>query len=405
MKEPVSASKTGLIPELDGVRGLAILLVLLFHFGGTPPRLVPRILSLPIQLGWSGVDLFFVLSGFLIGGILLDTKNSSNYFQSFYARRALRVFPIYLLSVFFYFHVGLPLARHFGYLQAAHNAPEAWYWLHVSNWHSAFREAVGPMARSAYDVPVLTHVWSLAVEEQFYLVWPFFVLLFDSSGLWCASCLMVIAPLCLRIAYMHNRFGSEFLYRLTPFRIDALALGCLIAMIVRNSKWRVAVAPWVRYLAATAAAAILVCVIAQRSPHNSGLAMQTAGYTCFALLYGALIFSAVANTRSIVSTQLRRPVLRTFGKYSYAMYMFHMPLAIALERIAGKVGAQMSEPEKVGLWMVVMVVGVSLSFLVSLLSWHLIERHFLKFKSRFAARPVRPDGLMAIPQIRQVSQT
>src|SRR5262249_57821933 len=115
-------------PELDGVRGIAILLVMLFHFQGTRPHWIPKVLTYPMILGWSGVDLFFVLSGFLITGILVETRGAENYFSSFYARRVLRILPLYLVAVFLCFRVALPLARSFGRDLDPGGPLEPWYW-------------------------------------------------------------------------------------------------------------------------------------------------------------------------------------------------------------------------------------------------------------------------------------
>lgn len=378
--------KNRIIPELDGVRGIAILMVLIFHFGKVPPAGIPRILPLPMRLGWAGVDLFFVLSGFLISGILLDTKTASNYFQSFYARRILRIFPIYFLTILVYFHLALPLALHFGHSRTGHNAPEIWYWLHVSNWRSAFQTPGVSAVNPAYDVPLLTHYWSLAIEEQFYLVWPFFVFLLDTSWLLFASSVLVLVPLCLRLAYIHNQFGHEFLYRLTPFRVDSLALGCLVAIVMRNERWRAAIAPWVRYAAVGAALLISGCLVVQRSPSNVGPAMQSIGYTGFAVLFATLIWCAVSGSAPRLCAQLRQPFLRAFGKYSYAIYIFHYPIAFFTSRTVDRIANRFSEPTRISLWFCSTLVGILASFAVALVSWNVIERRFLALKGRFAPR-------------------
>ena len=212
------------IPELDGVRGLAILLVLLFHFGARPQG-VPRLLTGLFALGWTGVDLFFVLSGFLITGILIRTKECSNYFRSFYARRALRIFPLYVLTIVAYFYIALPIAHHFGKWSSWDNSLGTWYWLHISNWQSSFGN----------EVPLLTHYWSLAIEEQFYLLWPLVVFFLPNSKL-PHICIMIIAvSFGLRCIFqVQLDLYPSLLCRLTPFRLDALAFGGLLATIVIN---------------------------------------------------------------------------------------------------------------------------------------------------------------------------
>ena len=152
------------VPELDGLRGVAILMVAAFHFSiavamaGGPFKLL-RAICVP---GWTGVDLFFALSGYLITGILLDSKASLSYFRRFYSRRLLRIFPVYYAALFFCFTLGARLLLPPG--------GSDWrvvlaYLFHVSNW----------LSLGAAEIPNLNHFWSLAVEEQFYLVWPFAV--------------------------------------------------------------------------------------------------------------------------------------------------------------------------------------------------------------------------------------
>ena len=188
--------KHDVILELDGVRGIAILLVLLFHLELPYPAGAPRLLFAPLLIGWSGVDLFFVLSGFLITGILIDTRDCRNYFSSFYMRRVLRIMPLYLLAVFAYFAVALPIAHHFGYWSARNGSAQMWFWLHLSNWPAAFGTVV----------PFIGHFWSLSVEEQFYFVWPLVVLFVRPSRLIHVCCGVVVAALALRIAFVNSTF-------------------------------------------------------------------------------------------------------------------------------------------------------------------------------------------------------
>ncbi|MGJ5814643.1 acyltransferase family protein [Paludibaculum fermentans] len=359
MPEPLSTRR---IPELDGVRGLAILLVLAVHFGLTanPPEPLYSLL----RLGWSGVDLFFVLSGFLITGILLDTAASPNYFRAFYARRALRIFPLYYVYIAVFFAV-LPLAH-------ALNRPvppgpaQGWYWLYLSNW----RSALGP------DYAFLSHLWSLSIEEQFYLVWPPLVLWLGRRRLpWLCGLLIVAAPV-LRFAWRVHPYSPEFLYRLTPFRVDTLAWGALLAVIVRNEAGLHRLLHWAKFVGAAAATGLAV-ILTLFGTKNSEPVVAVTGYTLFGILYFCVVLFGFRGW-----PLLRATVLRTFGKYSYGVYVLHFPLVgyfyLAMEPAARVIG-------RVPAACVAFVLGSALSLGLARLSWLLLERRFLAWKDRFQA--------------------
>ena len=377
---PKRAESKSAIPELNGVRGIAILLVLLYHFQGPRPASLPRILYAPLALGWSGVDLFFVLSGFLISGILLDTNSSVNYFSSFYARRALRIFPLYLITIFAYFDIALPLAHHFGYWRSWNGSLQIWYWLHLSNWHSAYGN----------DVLLLGHLWSLSIEEQFYFIWPVVILLVRPSRLTYLCSITILVALGLRIAYLHSSFGYEFLHRLTPFRVDSLAVGCLIALLVRNKNWLRIIETQFRLITFMAVSMLMFVLLFSAKARNSAEAplMITMGYTSLAFVYGCLVFFAYRNTGSSMwlATRLRSGFLTIFGKYSYAIYVIHFPIAVYQREFFARIAERSSESTTLGLWVLSPLLGVLVSFGLAQLSWHLLEKHFLKLKKRFVAR-------------------
>ncbi len=156
-------------PALDGVRGIAILVVFLYDCLKLPSGGIVNLLGRKLSsAGWTGVDLFFVLSGFLITGILLDSRGQPGYFRSFFARRSLRIFPLYFTALWVTF-VGVPWLAHFwspaapvAQRVAVLSQDQVWFWTYMQNWMFAFR-GIWP------DVNYLNHFWSLAVEEQFYL--------------------------------------------------------------------------------------------------------------------------------------------------------------------------------------------------------------------------------------------
>jgi len=364
------------IPELDGVRGLAILLVMLFHFQGSRPHLVPKALVYPMILGWSGVDLFFVLSGFLITGILIDTRDSENYLSSFYARRVLRIFPLYLVAVFLCFRVGLPIARRFGIDLDPDGSLEPWYWLHASNWVSGFGRDLRP----------LSHFWSLSIEEQFYLVWPALVLWTKPRRLGAVCAGLAILACVLRWVAAEQGVPPGALHRLTPFRIDALAIGGLLAAVGRTGPGRERLRRRLGLGAALIGAGLAALIVAGRSAVSAP--MVRLGYTAFALLYAALVFAAFdgAGSSGWLPRQLRRPWLRAFGRYSYAMYVFHYPISVYQAGAFEAWSSNASEPVRALVWFASVAFGIAASFAVGLLSWNLLEKHFLAMKRFFVAR-------------------
>ncbi|HEY7898160.1 MAG TPA: acyltransferase, partial [Gemmatimonadaceae bacterium] len=224
---------------LDGLRGIAILLVLIHHFGAvmTPASHVDYLFLHVTGWAWVGVDLFFVLSGFLITGILLESIDDPRYYRTFYARRALRVFPLYYAFLLALSFIILPLIR----LLAAHGVVSVgaeWLgnpvtrqpqiWLYLTNHLIAVRGFAA--------VPAFTAVfWSLAVEEQFYLVWPTVVRHMQREYLlWFAYAAIVVA-FCFRVwIHFSGTWSPDAAYVLTLARMDALAVGAVIAMLVRR---------------------------------------------------------------------------------------------------------------------------------------------------------------------------
>src|SRR3981081_3459715 len=202
------------IRGLDGLRGIAILLVMIYHqtvaVGSTP---VDRFVGFWTLSGWVGVDLFFVLSGFLITGILYDSRGSTGYFRNFYARRVLRIFPLYYAVVALSLFI-LPHLPHWKLDSLARiNGDELWYWTYLSNFsigaHSEFRHGI------------LDISWSLAIEEQFYLTWPILVLLLSRRWLVTLCCALFVLALAWRSALIFAGVSPITVAVLTPGRVDA----------------------------------------------------------------------------------------------------------------------------------------------------------------------------------------
>jgi len=365
----------GHLVPLDGLRGLAILLVLLLHFttdmeiaGGTLAAAVRSV----FQIGWVGVDLFFVLSGFLITGILADNRGSDRYFSAFYARRALRILPVYFLAVVAAFHL---LPRVFEGFDTGGVRTEAAFWLFLTN----FVQLPDQLART------VGHFWSLAIEEQFYLMWPLVVLFTTRQQARRIAFLTVILSPIARFVALQAGVSGGSVYHFTPFRLDGLATGAFIALSMRDPEARAALRKLstIGGIAAAVVAAVLFGPVHIPEPLSLRLDF-TIGFSSLCIGFGSLLTRVVlAEPGSRLCRMLSRPVLVTLGTYSYAMYLVHVPLL----RVVSKLAVPPEWPPSQE-WPLLWVLGYTavLSLLTlgaALVSWQLIEKPFLALKRRF----------------------
>jgi len=352
---------SGYIPQFDGLRGVAILLVLIGHSG--------YLEALPhagmLEYTRFGVDLFFVLSGFLITGILLDSKGSAHYFRNFYARRVLRIWPLYYAVLFLAFVVA-PLFKPAMRATAGSVWPAFVFYL----------QNIALVRRSAYPFG-LGATWSLAVEEQFYLTWPLLVFLLRKRTLAIVSVSLVFTSLCLRlIAFSHNA-PSGFVHQFTPARLDAISLGTLAALWLRTpnctlARWRA----WAyRFLGVGVVGVVVGRVLMHR---NSSVA----GYTFLAITFAGLLGTAlVSDARSSwIGRALSAGWLRYTGKISYGIYLLHYPIFILWSHFLVSQGfRQIDAPRN--------LLGASgqmvLAILAASISWHFFEKPILRLKEQF----------------------
>ena len=274
------------MPGLDGLRGAAILLVFLYHALRSIPdatrggEWVHRLAN----TGWMGVDLFFVLSGFLITGILLDTKSSPRYFRIFYGRRALRILPLYLTFVTVLLFV-VPVLPMVSPGQAAGVVgAKAWYWTHSVNFM---------IARNGWEQGTWHsgHLWSLSLEEQFYVCWPAVVYLCSRRRLVGVTIALVLGVWVVRAALVSWGASSVAIYVLLPTRMDSLALGALLAVLAREHAAWFRVGRWTA--PAVGAALALAYVFREDALLSSGALTQILGYPALGILSTAAIVHAV----------------------------------------------------------------------------------------------------------------
>ena len=347
------------VDSLDGVRGLAVLFVLLYHTGQ------PVVSGFLLQ---SGVDLFFVLSGFLITTILLRTRDRSDYFRNFYGRRSVRIFPLYYL-VLAVFVAGAWLAVRYGvqdrlgYPEAANMVKNQWWgWTYQVNNLEAFH---GDIA-----FPGLPHLWSLAIEEQFYLVWPLVVLRAPRAHL-AKICVAVAAASMVFRCVTYPLLGRDFAYHFTLARFDGLAIGAVGAVAVATPALRERLRPAVAWVGRRWWVVLLLVLM----PEQAALYV---GFTVLSVGYLGWILAAHDGTLTPRPTRwLHSRLLLELGTYSYAIYVFSLPISRVLIRI---------NPTKVQLVDAALhVVGTAvLSYGLARVSWTLWERPWLRLKRRFS---------------------
>ncbi len=355
--------------------------MLLLHFtsafNAPPASLATRLLKQAGSFGWSGVDLFFVLSGFLITGILADTKGAPNRFRTFYARRALRILPLYYGFLLLLFAVPVLLGARAYVTPLDQQLP---YWLYLQN--------IWWLETGALDFSA--HLWTLAIEEQFYLVWPLVIFTLSRRNALrvCIAC--IVGALAFRLACIFVMDDLRVLYFLTPARVDTLAVGGAIALIARGPGGWTALRRMAPAVMAGAFAVLAIAPLHPAGTNPGGVYMGSVGYTALALFFGALLVLALDEGRSPLPRLLSAPVLRFFGRYSYGLYVIHVPL-IALARLAGITPNRVAGTrwEFAGL-LVYVALMLAASILLALASWHLYEKPFLKLKSRFTYRPSTP---------------
>ena len=370
----------GLIPPLDGLRGIAIILVMLHHFTYYRPASgIDALIGDVLFFCWTGVDLFFVLSGFLITGILLDTRGSERYFTTFYARRTLRIFPLYYLVLFLAFVVLPKFPSVHPVLAGQVDLPPQWpYWLYLTNFSIADRGWV----HGWVDVG-----WSLAIEEQFYLVWPLVIWLCPPRlvALLCAV-ILVAEPIARVFARAIDTSMSMSLsiFVLTWFRLDGFAIGALLALAQRRGLLPL-LDRWVPIVVIAGVAGIIACAILGGHTWWWNRRMQQYGYSLIAVTAGAMLVSAINRPAgSLWPRMLCAGWLRAFGKYSYCLYLIHPPVMRAVREYV--FNPEEYETLAIAPWIGQMLfypAAAAPAFALAWLSWRLFESPILRLKARF----------------------
>ena len=339
------------IPALDGVRAIAVLIVICFHFCQGFSHEANAFVGKIAVWGQTGVDLFFVLSGFLITGILLDSKGSAHFLRNFYVRRILRIFPLYYITLLSLYLV-LPILHLNQWTPFSHSV---WFWFYMQNVPATFAPelASGP-----------NHFWSLAVEEHYYLVWPFIIMLLNRNRLFKAIGLAVAISLLTRVIFIHY---ATFYFTLA--RLDGLAIGSGIAVAARTQGLS-RLCSRTRLLLAILGP---VLVLAQILAGGEGLpVIQIVKSTLIASVYACVIILIIENQCGwMVTKLLSGRILGSVGKYSYGMYVLH-PFILSWLGAAG-----------VSFGLFGLSISILTTYLAAWISWSFFERPFLGLKKHF----------------------
>jgi peptidoglycan/LPS O-acetylase OafA/YrhL len=348
-------------PALDGLRGIAIVLVILYHNFD---------FVWLFRIGWIGVDLFFVLSGFLITGILLKEKEGANYPGNFYMRRVLRIFPIYYL-IFILFVFVLPGIVTYPVDIGFVRSNQGWFWFFLQNWLVIFTHQI--------NNGFLDHFWSLGLEEQFYLLWPWIIFLLKSPQRIIRFLIIVLTGLLLlRLAVWAIQIKDLNYIALFRFtRIDALCVGGILAVF--RFQGHKTLRPFDKKLLLAFFIVVLIILPLIKLMLNWKLPYEACClFPLFAVFFG-MVLQASFNVHGILFKALNNILLKSLGKISYGLYLFHYPVYRLLSPNVEKWFDQSAPISN--------LLGATLSaaaaIVLAVISYYCIEVHFLKLKRFF----------------------
>ena len=381
------------LPVIDGVRGLAIFVIMQYHFWGlsfaffdkSNASRLDRAASEVRHFGWVSVDLFLVLSGFLITGILLEAKSGRHrYFTNFYGRRFLRIFPLYYAFVLFV----LLVMPHTGWMSEVaatdqFTQDQGWFWTYLVN-----------VAASTPDlgaqIPLVhAHIWTLSLEEQYYIIWPLVVLLLNRRLLMVLCLAAPALAFIFRLAVVEGAFDTLFYQNaaqvLLPARFDCLALGSFVALAAMEPGGLGRLARWAPYAALSAVGVLLVVFLSQGGIEVLDDATLTFGFSAGAILaVSVLVLALTSSPRMVINRFFAHPVMRAFGTYSYCMYIIHLLVGFELsawfirEDLVRTVGGQ-----HLPFNLAFNAAATTICFTIAFASWHLYEKQWLRLKVLF----------------------
>ena len=368
------------IRELDGLRGIAVVLVMALHLFKRAAYFTEHPVLLAFTklttVGWVGVDIFFTLSGFLITSILLKSKTGEHYFRNFYVRRALRIFPLYYAAIAVVLFLAPKVEEEFTN-QLSVALPIML--LYQQNWAMLFKDF--------HITQYLLITWSLAIEEQFYLIWPFIVYKLDRERLVKFSIGYILISITARtlgtLLWPNLAQASTFFYYTSFARFEEMLFGGLLAVFVTYDgameKIRRYALPLFLISFTVFIALHILTLPGSPHPEHASLPLTLGGYTTAALFTIGLIGIFITHPpRDFFRRFFANPVLTFLGKYSYSMYLFHMSAALILLDVFWHSGLRGWKP-----YFLYPITTYIVTVIIALLTWHLLEKHMLGLKKYF----------------------
>jgi peptidoglycan/LPS O-acetylase OafA/YrhL len=368
------------VTVLDGLRGVAVLVVLVYHFAWTFSERGPVTATIAActRVGWVGVDLFFVLSGYLITRGLVARSDLPHRARlaRFWARRFLRIFPLYYLVLL----VGTAVA-----LLVHAETPGAAYWLYLQNYTLPF---------DAWDrVRWTSHLWSLAVEEQFYLGWPLIILLRRPGGQAALAMTILVTATVLRVVLLFHLPGlsrsvvAKLVYCATLTHADGLVLGALVAIAHTHAPELTTrlTRRFGRSVAGLAYCGVVFLAVVTRGFNQYDRRVAVLGYPLVAVAFAVTVGLAVDGALPPrMTSALSRSWVTSVGRVSYAMYLFHWPLVALLIAPVLRLEGAMTDAQVLTFGGLYIVVGTAGTYAAARVSFVLVESPFLRLKQRFA---------------------
>jgi peptidoglycan/LPS O-acetylase OafA/YrhL len=357
------------VPALDGIRGFAALSIFIVHYAGGSHAFMGRLryLAEPINFGWAAVSLFFVLSGYLISGILWDSIGTPNWWRRFYWRRSLRIFPLYYLALL------IAIAHSIGSHGLRSIFPGVLpYFVYLQNVPTVY-----PTLARFPDVRSLSHFWSLAVEEQFYLIWPFVLAwLYPKSDRARNICLLVwISSLAFRVAVFATGTGHLWAIAFLVARAGELSLGAYLALAVRDPIRKDRLFRRARWVFGVSLLAVIAVIVGTGGAGVESKGMATVGIAINAVLFASLI--CLSLRPGLAASIFEIGWLRWLGRVSYGVYVYHILLGDAFDWIASRIFPGVGREFH---FLVLFFVAASGTLIVASLSYYFFELRFLRMR-------------------------